>query len=167
MQIETNRFLVRDFASSDASAFLSYHADPRSAAFYGPDEAAPEHAQERLATFHQWASVTPRQNYQLAVVLRQEPRALVGCVGLRCAGHPPGEAEFGIELAPDYWSAYAYAIEIGRALLDFGFSTLSLHAIVGSTISGNSAIARLAGWIKGKKSSLPPAVADLVPRSAP
>jgi [ribosomal protein S5]-alanine N-acetyltransferase len=78
MQIETRRFLIRDLASSDTAAFLAYHADPRSAEFYGPDEAGSEHAHKLLAKFHDWASVTPRQNYQLAVVLRVEPFTLVG-----------------------------------------------------------------------------------------
>ena len=150
MQIETKRFVIRDFVSSDAPAFLAYHADLRAAEFYGPDEAAPEHAQKLLATFHEWASATPRQNYQFAVVLRKAPQTLVGSVGLRCADQPAGQAEFGIELAPDYWGAYAYAVEIGRALLEFGFDTLGLHSIVGSTVSGNSAITRLAEWSRAE-----------------
>jgi RimJ/RimL family protein N-acetyltransferase len=36
--------------------------------------------------------------------------------------------ELGIELAPNYWGRYAYAIEVGRALLDFGFRELRLNA---------------------------------------
>jgi [ribosomal protein S5]-alanine N-acetyltransferase len=54
--------------------------------------------------------------------------------------------EFGIELAPDYWGCYAYAIEAGRAMLDFGFSELNLEAISGSTIGENLRINRLAEW---------------------
>ncbi len=80
------------------------------------------------------------------VVERQEPRALIGCVGLCRAGLAPDEAEFGIELAPDYWGRHAYAVEIGRAMLDFGFSDLCLRVITGASVSGNSRIARLAKW---------------------
>jgi RimJ/RimL family protein N-acetyltransferase len=146
MEIQTNRFLLRDFLASDAPAFLAYHADPRNSKFYGPDEAAPEHAEHLLTMFQEWAASQPRQNYQLAVVQRQEPYALIGCAGLRRAGLPPNEAEFGIELAPDYWGRHAYAIEIGRALLAFGFSELGVHVITGSTVSANAGIARLAEW---------------------
>ena len=55
--------------------------------------------------------------------------------------------DFGLELAPAYWGRYAYAIEVGRALLDFGFAELDLNAISGSTVSANTRIARLAQWI--------------------
>lgn len=55
--------------------------------------------------------------------------------------------ELGIELAPDYWGRYAYAIEVGRALLDFGFRKLELDVIFGSTVSANVRIARLAEWM--------------------
>jgi RimJ/RimL family protein N-acetyltransferase len=145
-KIQTSRFLLRDFLPSDAPAFLAYHADERFSQFYGPDEASPQHAQQLLATFHEWARQQPRQNYQLAVVHRQEPRALVGCAGLRRAGFPPEQAEVGMELAPDYWGRHAYAVEIGRALLDFGFRQLGLRSITGSTVSANTRIARLAEW---------------------
>jgi|GEM_PF-607941 len=53
---------------------------------------------------------------------------------------------FKLELAPDHWGRYAYAIEVGRALLDFGFRELRLDVIFGSTISANLRIARLAEW---------------------
>ena len=146
MELRTNRFLLRDFVAADAPAFRAYHADPRNAKFYGPDEATPEHADHLLTMFQDWATHHPRQNYQLAVVQRQEPRSLVGCAGLRRAGLPPGEAEFGMELAPDYWSRYAYAVEIGHALLGFGFRELGVRVISGSTVSANVGIARLAEW---------------------
>jgi RimJ/RimL family protein N-acetyltransferase len=143
MQIETRRFLIRDFAPDDAPAFLAYHADPRSSKFHGQDAVPPG---ALLTMFQDWATEHPRRNYQFAVVQRREPYSLVGCAGLRCAGLPSGQAEFGVELAPDYWGAYAYAVEIGRALLDFGFETLGLEVVVGSTVGGNSAVARLAEW---------------------
>ena len=147
MEILTHRFLLRDFLLSDAPAFSAYHADARYAQFYCPDEARSEHAQQLLATFREWAKEEPRQNYQLAVVQRQEPRELVGCAGLRCAGCAPGQAEVGMELAPGYWGRHAYAVEMGRALLDFGFRELGLQRITGSTVSANTRIARLAAWM--------------------
>jgi RimJ/RimL family protein N-acetyltransferase len=97
--------------------------------------------------FQAWAGDRPRLNYQLAIVQRQEPYALVGCCGLRGRLSETGEMEFGLELAPAYWGRYAYAIEVGRALLDFGFAELNLKAISGSTVSANTRIARLAEWI--------------------
>jgi RimJ/RimL family protein N-acetyltransferase len=156
MNVQTNRFLLRDFLASDAPAFLAYHEDPRYSKFYGPDGETPEHAQQLLATFHEWSCQQPRQNYQLAIAQRQEPHALVGCAGLRQAGFPPGQAEVGMELAPDYWSRHAYAVEIGRALLDFGFRDLGLHSIAGSTVSANTSITRIAEWFGAQSVAVRP-----------
>ncbi len=143
MKIQTSRFLLRDFIATDASAFMAYHADARNSKFYGPGAVAPD---TLLTMFQDWATHNPRQNYQLAVVQRHEPYALVGCAGLRRAGLPPDQAELGMELAPDYWGRHAYAAEIGHALLAFGFRKLGLHCITGSTVSANARIARLAEW---------------------
>jgi [ribosomal protein S5]-alanine N-acetyltransferase len=146
MEIVTKRFLLRDFVESDRLPFLDYQADPRSQIFYDPSEASHENSTHLFETFCTWASDHPRLNYQLAIVQRREPDVLVGCCGLRNVGNK-GEMELGIELAPDYWGRYAYAIEVGRALLDFGFRELRLDVISGSTVSANMRIVRLAEWI--------------------
>jgi RimJ/RimL family protein N-acetyltransferase len=147
MEIATKRFLLRDFIELDRSPFLDYQADPRNLMFYEPDEARPEHASRLFETFQTWASDQPRLNYQLAIVPRQKPYALIGCCGLRGIECKAAEMELGIELAPIYWGRYAYAIEVGRALLDFGFRELKLDVISGPTVSANVRIARLAEWI--------------------
>jgi [ribosomal protein S5]-alanine N-acetyltransferase len=129
MEIMTKRFLLRDFVESDRSLFLDYQADPRNLIFYGSEESTVEHATNMFEMFQSWSSDLPRLNYQLAITFgtaklnaqRQEPYTLVGCCGLRGMECKAGEMEFGIELAPNYWGCYAYAIEIGQALLDFGF----------------------------------------------
>lgn len=59
MEIETPRFVLRDFTAADRPAFLAYHADPRSLAFYGPGEADADHAVLLLDTFAAWASERP------------------------------------------------------------------------------------------------------------
>ena len=146
MEIVTRRFLLRDFNESDQPAFLAYHADPRSLAFYGPDDAEPGHAQRLLETFKMWAAERPRRNYQLAIIQRKEPQILVGCCGLRSSGCEAGDAELGIELAPQYWGRYGYAIEVAVALCEFGFGDLGLERIYGGTVSANARIARLARW---------------------
>jgi [ribosomal protein S5]-alanine N-acetyltransferase len=147
MEIVTKRFLLRDFGELDRSSFLNYQADPRSQIFSQRGEASPENSARLFETFCTWASEQPRLNYQLAIVQRREPYALVGCCGLRGRGYDAGEMELGIELAPDYWGRYAYAIEVGRALLDFGFREFRLDVISGFTVSANVRVARLAGWM--------------------
>ncbi|MBD1914695.1 MULTISPECIES: GNAT family N-acetyltransferase [Cyanophyceae] len=147
MEIVTRRFLLRDFVELDRPSFLDYQADPRSQTFYEPSDANAEQAKRLFDTFLSWATDRPRTNYQLAIVQQQKPKALVGCCGLRGARCPAGEMQLGIELAPNYWGRYAYAIEVGRALLNFGFQELKLDVISGSTVSANKRIARLAEWV--------------------
>jgi ribosomal-protein-alanine N-acetyltransferase len=147
MEIVTRRFLLRDFVELDRPSFLDYQADPRSQIFYEPGDANPEQTTRLFETFLRWANEHPRINYQLAIVQRQEPEVLIGCCGLRGAQCPVGQMELGIELAPNYWGRYAYAIEVGRALLDFGFRELKIDSIYGSTVSANERITRLAEWI--------------------
>jgi [ribosomal protein S5]-alanine N-acetyltransferase len=143
MEIVTKRFLLRDFIEDDAPAFEAYHADPRSLEFYGTDAAKPGHARELLAIFKNWTSEHPRRNYQLAIIQRHAPHRLVGCCGLRGADSEAHRAELGIELAPNYWGRYGYAIEVMRALAEFGFGRLGLQEIYGGTVSANARIARL------------------------
>jgi RimJ/RimL family protein N-acetyltransferase len=144
MQILTNRFLLRDFEPEDAPAFEAYHADPRSREFYEDDGAEPVHPRELLELFSTWAVERPRLNYQLAIVLRDGTRTLMGCCGLRSADSEPSQAELGVELAPAFWGRYGYAVEVMLALVEFGFANLNLREIYGITVSANSRIARLA-----------------------
>ncbi|MDR4495535.1 MAG: GNAT family N-acetyltransferase [Nitrospirales bacterium] len=140
----TRRFVLRDLCEEDASAFEAYHADPRSLEFYGPDEIMSGHAQGLLETFAQWAKERPRRNYQLAIIQRRPPQQLIGCCGLRTAGSEGGRAELGIELAPEFWGRYGYAIEVMEALVEFGFRTLQSREIYGDSVSVNHRIASLA-----------------------
>lgn len=159
MEIVTKRFLLRDFVELDRFPFLAYQADPRSQIFCKPSPGSLEHVTRLFETFQTWASERPRLNYQLAIVQRHEPYTLVGCCGLRGSGCDTGEMELGIELAPTYWGRYAYAIEVGRALLDFGFRELQLDIISGSTVSANTRIARLAEWIGAEVTDIRPGAA--------
>ena len=157
MEIVTKRFLLRDFVESDRLLFLNYQADPRTLTFYEPKEASPEHAAHLFNLFQTWATDRPRLNYQLAItfgiaklnVHRQAPDNLIGCCGLRGINRN-GEMELGIELAPSYWGRYGYAIEVGCALLDFGFDQLNLETISGFTVSANTRITKLAEWSGAK-----------------
>ncbi|MBD1997873.1 GNAT family N-acetyltransferase [Oculatella sp. FACHB-28] len=143
MEIITKRFILRDFVQEDEPAFLAYHAEPRYAEFCSAEESTPEFIQELFQRFRQWATEIPRRNYQLAIV-DHRTLELVGCGGLRQNGYGSEQAELGIELAPQFWGRYAYAIEIGKALIDFGFRDLGLKEIIGISVSANLRVSRLA-----------------------
>lgn len=144
MEIITKRFLLREFSSDLEPAFLAYHADPRYAEFCEPEFVEPAHTKELLRLFMQWANEQPRRNYQFAVVPLQKPQELLGCCGLRGEGYGAEVAELGIELAPQYWGRYRYAIEVASGLLNFGFRELGLQEVRGFSISANARVTRLA-----------------------
>ena len=144
--IATCRFILRDFEAADRPGFCAYHADPRYRAMFASAEAESGEPEQLLARFAAWVAERPRCNYQLAVVRRGDSETLVGCCGLRRASATSAVAELGIELAPDYWGRFAYAIEISRALMEFGFNELHLSEIVGATQSVNTRVRRLAEW---------------------
>jgi RimJ/RimL family protein N-acetyltransferase len=144
MEIITKRFLLRDFIKADEPAFFAYHADPRYAEFCAPEEVTPSHTRKILDLFEQWASASPRHNYQLAIIDRRNSQELIGCCGLRCEGYSPDQAELGIELAPQFWGRYAYAIEVASALIEFGFCNLGLKEIRGIFVNANLRVTRLA-----------------------
>jgi ribosomal-protein-alanine N-acetyltransferase len=143
MELITKRFLLREFVEDDLPVFSAYHADPRSLEFYR-GEVVPGHAQDLFDAFKAWANEHPRRNYQLAIAKRDDSQLLIGCCGLRGADCEVGKAELGIELAPQYWGRYGYAVEVMRALVEFGFGSLGLKTIYGVTVSVNDRIARVA-----------------------
>jgi [ribosomal protein S5]-alanine N-acetyltransferase len=159
MEIVTRRFLLRDFIESDRAPFLEYQADPRNLIFYNPKESSPDRAVHLFELFEDWAREIPRRNYQLAIVQQQAPQTLLGCCGLRELADKPGEMELGIELAPNYWGRYGYAIEVGRSLLDYGFRELNLAALSGATISANVRVERLAAWFGAEVVEIEPGAA--------
>lgn len=144
MEIVTKRFLLRDFIKEDEPAFFAYRAEPQYAEFCAPEEVAPSHTRKLLRLFSQWAAERPRRHYQLAIVLRRNSPELIGCCGLRREGYDSDWAELGIELAPQFWGRYAYAVEVANALIKFGFGDLGLKEIRGFSVSANRRVARLA-----------------------
>jgi ribosomal-protein-alanine N-acetyltransferase len=62
------------------------------------------------------------------------------------AGLDAGTAELGIELTPANWGRYRLAIEVAGALASYGFETLGLQRVLGSTASGNRRVTKLAEW---------------------
>ena len=151
MELETRRLRLREFVEADRPAFLAYQADPRSLAFRGPEHSTADHADRLLAMFREWSLELPRLNYQLAITPKGRPGELIGCCGLRMAGCPAGVGEIGIELSPDWWGRHGYAVEVGHALIAFGFDQLSLDELRGTTVSANQRIARLAEWFGAER----------------
>ena len=130
MILATRRFLLRDFTPADAAAFAALRGGP------------PAEAEALLDRFIAWSRDDPRRNWQLAATTRDG--TLLGTAGLRGAGLPPDEAEFGIEIAPAWRGRHGVALELARAMIGHGFARLGLGRIVIETTEGNRPAIRLA-----------------------
>jgi ribosomal-protein-alanine N-acetyltransferase len=160
VRITSERFILRDFREQDRSAFLTFQSDPRLLARDGAEASVPGHAESLFQRFNVWASERPRRKYQLAAFHRKWPDKLIGCCGLRGDDGSERKADLGIALAPEYWARYAYAVEIAEALLEFGFRTVGVIEIRGTTASRNDQVGRLARWFGAIESgSFPASVA--------
>ena len=146
MELVTRRLVLREFTASDLPAFLAYRADERYAAFYAAADLRPETTRRLLDDFRRWAAAEPRRNYQLAIAEAGVAHVAIGCVGLRTAGRPPRDAEFGIELAPSCWGR-GYAREAARALLAHGFDELRLATVGAVSVTANARVERLLRWL--------------------
>jgi len=140
MEITTDRLLLREVVEADVAALVAYQTDPRSAEFQA--DAVPDFARKLVGHFRLWAVELPRRNYQLAVALRERPRELIGCCGVRGERLESGSAEFGIELDPRWWGR-GVASEASRAILGFGFRELGLEEVRALSVTENSRLSHL------------------------
>jgi ribosomal-protein-alanine N-acetyltransferase len=145
VHIETARFLLRDFQEDDRQPFIDYQMDPRYRRLYDIPEIELSSANALFDLFGEWRQQEPRQNFQLGIFDRIDSR-LCGCAGLRRTGQAEQAAVFGLELSPDNWGRFGMATECAGALLEYGFSTLHLDPLIGSTASGNRRVEALALW---------------------
>ncbi|UQA55860.1 GNAT family N-acetyltransferase [Polyangium aurulentum] len=143
MRLVGDRIELRDYVGDDWRAVASYQADPRYQTFIGPGEVSEDAARRLVDMFIAWAAEAPRRNYQLAIVERGSG-VLLGSCGLRAGELPPGVAEFGLELSPEWWGR-GIGGEASRLMLDFGFRTLELGEVRAESVSGNE---RIAGLLK-------------------
>jgi len=144
LTITTPRFLLRDYAPADCDQFVAYQTDPAFTVYHHDEELGSDNARAVFQLFLDWAGQQPRLNYQLAIVVRDDPVTLIGSCGVRMEGCADGEAIFGVELARPHWGRYRYAEEVSSAMIAWAFRHLPLHALVADTAVENSAVARLA-----------------------
>jgi len=129
--LATSRLVLREAQARDAPELAGHQRDCRYLEHY----AEPPDAVHIVERARQWASERPRVNYQLIITLAVEG-SVIGCGGLRQAGYPPGEAEIGIEVHPDYWG-FGYAREALSRLIDFARDDLSLSQLSALTTPTN------------------------------
>ena len=132
MLLATSRLTLREATAHDAREIAGYQRDPRYLEHY---PVAPD-AERITQLSREWASESPRLNFQLIVTL-SEGGLVIGCAGLRQKGQRRGEAEIGIEFNPHYWGA-GYAKEAITKLIEFAREDLGIHRLIAVTTSENT-----------------------------
>lgn len=123
--LETERLILRQFTPEDFDAVHSYASCEENTVYmvWGPNTA--EQTKQFINMAIKEAEKEPCTNYQYAAILK-ETEKLIGACNLAISGD---EAETGWILHRDYWK-HGYGTEMGKAMLDLGFGTHSLHRII-------------------------------------
>jgi [ribosomal protein S5]-alanine N-acetyltransferase len=135
MKLETERLILRDFVKDDWQRVLEYQSDPLYLRYYEWTERTPEAVQEFVGWFLDNEKQKPRIKFQLAVVLKSN-NLLIGNCGIRMDTPGSFQADIGYELDPKHWN-HGYATEAAHAIVDFGFSTFTLHRVWSWCVADN------------------------------
>lgn len=130
--LTTPRLRLSPFNSSDWPFFLRLRRDPQVMRYMGEvlDESA-------LRTVFE-----SRCADSGVFVLRDASGAAIGDIGLRISSKNPHEADVGYALLPEA-QGMGYASEALKAVCDYGFSQLGVHAINAWVLGNNLGSSRL------------------------
>lgn len=137
--IETERLFLRDLKVEDWQAVHEYASDPEVVRYmdWGPNtEGETKEFIQRALSDQQGK---PRRVFTLAIVLKAGD-TLIGSCGIRVSNPENREGWLGYCFARKFWGK-GYATEVGRALVDFGFTELGLHRIFATCDPKNTASA--------------------------
>ncbi len=132
-QLETSRLILRPFRASDFEQVHAYASDPSVTQFqyWGPN--SEKATREFLDRAQAWLDVPNPQNFEFAIVVRDEERVIGGC-GVQVRRAAFRDYEIGWTLSRDYWRR-GIGTEAARALIDFAIQQLDAHrlyALIGS-----------------------------------
>lgn len=132
--LQTARLQLRPLELGDAR--IVYHL--RSSGVVGQFIERPKMENEKQADklIQQTLDAYKRQKAIAWTGILRDGRSIIGACGLNHIDHHNLRAEVGGELLPMYWGK-GIAVEAFRAIIDFGFSKLGLHAIEGKVMAGN------------------------------
>ena len=141
MVINTARLVLREFVMDDCVDVLAYQRDPRYLRFYPWLDRSESEVRDFVQMFLDQQAEQPRRKFQLVIAFPGDTR-LIGNCGIRRKPDNDWEADIGYELAPEHWGK-GYATEAAQAIVEFGFTEMSLHRISSWCIADNAASVRV------------------------
>ena len=140
--IQTERLLLRPFEPGDFDELLAVESRAEVARFLYHEPRTPEETREVLERRIRLTSLTDEgDTLSVAVVVRATGTMIGDCM-LHWSSRQHQSGEVGFALHPDH-QGRGYAAEAARALVDYGFSEVGLHRIIGRLEARNFASARV------------------------
>lgn len=140
-QLETRRLFLRRFTDADLEPFVAYRGLPEVARYQSWDAFSMADGRKLIDAMRGLEPGLPGSWFQFALEDR-DSGVLVGDCAFRVDASESRLAEVGFTLHPDH-RGRGYATEAVRALLDYAFSSLSLHRVIGNCDARNLASARV------------------------
>ena len=139
--VATERLVLRELRSADASAVAAGAGDRRVAAFLIQVPSPYPIALARRWVAHRIEWWAEGRGVTFAVTLHEEPEMLLGTVSLRRYARDR-RAELGYWLAQPAWG-HGFATEAAQAAVDFGFRELGLARVYAQVLADNRASLRV------------------------
>jgi RimJ/RimL family protein N-acetyltransferase len=140
MNIRTERLLLTDFHSEDATALFSYRSLPEVSKYQGWRPESLEEVEEFVQNLKPLNHFEHSGWYQIAVRL-PENQKLIGDIGFHVTDNPD-TVELGVTLHPDYQSQ-GYAREAFSKVISYAFNELCKERIVCSVDPRNASSVKL------------------------
>lgn len=125
--IETERLTLREFKETDFQSIHNYASNSEVTMYlpFGPNSETD--TKLFLKKVIQCQFEDQRQNYEIAVVLK-ESNTLIGACRIYITSISNKEGSIGYCYDKQYWGN-GYASEVAKAVINFGFEKLKLHRI--------------------------------------
>jgi ribosomal-protein-alanine N-acetyltransferase len=152
LSLPTERLMIRDLNQHDLDFIHALHLIPEVQRYATMDLPKSLSASSGyLNTYIEQQSCTPRKEYGFCISLNNQTP--IGLIGLSNCSDKFKNAELWFKLAPEYWGK-GYTAEAALALLEFGFTQLSLHRIEAGVATENTASIRILEKIGMKREGL-------------
>jgi RimJ/RimL family protein N-acetyltransferase len=137
--LETDRLILREFVLDDLEAFFKMVSGPDVTRYTGDDCQTPEEARKPLddGPFHDYR----KYGYGRWAAVYKPTGMVIGFAGLKYL-EDVGEVDLGYRFFKDHWGK-ELATEASRAIVAYGFDTLRLKRIIGTTDIENKASIRV------------------------
>jgi RimJ/RimL family protein N-acetyltransferase len=139
--IRTGNLLLREFTPNDFESFLAATCHSEYQQYYPEHETSRPFIRSVFDNILSFAEQPTRTKFQLAVCLNSGE--FIGTCGVRVEDIEHQQASFGCAIARDFWGK-TYAWEASRSILDFAFSSLTIHRVYAETNGENWRARKLA-----------------------